>query len=221
MYIVISGGGKVGSYLGSTLANKGHSVAVIEERPEILEKLTEELPTKVLLIEGDGCDVKFQEDAGVGHADVFVAVTGEDEDNLVSCQLAKVRFNVKRAVARVNSPKNEHIFNALGIEAISATTVISRLIEEEITAGEAFSLHVLKKGRLALADITLPEDGCVVSNKKVSELPLPENTVFVSVIRGDKVIVPRGYTVLEPGDRVIAVTSLEQEEHLRRLLMDR
>ena len=219
MYIVINGGGKVGSYLGSTLTNKGHSVAVIEERPEILEKLTEELPTKVLLIEGDGCDVKFQEDAGVGHADVFVAVTGEDEDNLVSCQLAKGRFNVKRAVARVNSPKNEHIFNALGIEAISATTVISRLIEEEITAGEAFALHVLKKGRLALADITLPEERCVVSNKKVSELQLPENTVLVSVIRGDKVIVPRGYTVMEPGDRVIAVTSLEQEEDLRRLLM--
>ena len=218
MYIVINGGGKVGSYLGRTLTGKGHTVAVIEKRPEILEKLAEELPTKVLLIEGDGCDVKFQEDAGVGHADVFVAVTGDDEDNLVSCQLAKGRFSVKRTVARVNSPKNEHIFNALGIEAISATTVISRLIEEEMTAGEVFTLHILKKGRLALVEITLPEDRCVACNRKIAELELPENTVLVSLIRGDKVIVPRGNTVMETGDRVIAVTSIEQEEHLRRLL---
>jgi trk system potassium uptake protein TrkA len=218
MYIVINGGGKVGSYLGRTLTNKGHTVAVIEKRPEILEKLAEELPTKVLLIEGDGCDVKFQEDAGVGHADVFVAVTGDDEDNLVSCQLAKGRFNIKRTVARVNSPKNEHIFTALGIEAISATTVISRLIEEEMTAGEVFTLHILKKGRLALVEITLPEDRCMVCNKKISELELPENTVLVSLIRGDKVIVPRGNTVLETGDRVIAVTSIEREDDLRRLL---
>ncbi len=154
MYIVINGGGKVGSYLGRALADKGHHVAIIEKRAEVLNKLTEELPTDVLLIEGDGCDVKFQEDAGVGHAEVFVAVTGEDEDNLVSCQLAKVRFNVGRTVARVNSPKNEHIFNALGIEAISATTVISRLIEEEMSAGEVSTLHILKKGRLALVEIT-------------------------------------------------------------------
>ena len=150
MYVVINGGGKVGSYLGRTLVHKGHGVAVIEKRAQVLEKLSAELPTKVLLIEGDGCDTKFQEDAGVGHADVFVAVTGEDEDNLVSCQLAKVRFNVKRALARVNSPKNEHLFNALGIEAISATTVISRLIEEEMSVGEVFTLQILKKGRLAL-----------------------------------------------------------------------
>jgi trk system potassium uptake protein TrkA len=219
MYIVINGGGKVGSYLGRALAAKGHHVAIIEKRAEVLNKLTEELPTDVLLIEGDGCDVKFQEDAGVGHAGVFVSVTGEDEDNLVSCQLAKVRFNVGRTVARVNSPKNEHIFNALGIEAISATTVISRLIEEEMTAGEVFTLHILKKGRLALVEITIPVDHSDVCNKKVSELHLPGNTVLVTVLRGEDVIVVRGNTVMEAGDRVIAVTPIEQEEELRRLLM--
>lgn len=221
MYIVINGGGKVGSYLGRTLADKGHHVAIIEKRAEVLNKLTEELPPDVLLIEGDGCDVKFQEDAGVGHAGVFVAVTGEDEDNLVSCQLAKVRFNVGRTVARVNSPKNEHIFNALGIEAISATTVISRLIEEEMSTGEVSTLHILKKGRLALVEITIPVDRSDVCNKKVAELHLPGNTVLVTVLRGEEVIVVRGNTVMAAGDHVIAVTPIEQEEELRRLLMGR
>jgi len=219
MYIVINGGGKVGSYLGHTLTEKGHHVAVIEKRPEILERMAAELPTSVLMIEGDGSSVKFQEDAGVGRADVFVAVTGEDEDNLVSCQLAKARFSVKRTVARVNNPKNERIFRILGIEAISSTSVISRLIEEEMTAGEMFTLHILEKGRLALVEVILSENRRGASEKQISGLDLPDNTVLVSLIRGEKVIVPRGNTELKTGDRVIAVTPIEQEEALRRLLM--
>jgi trk system potassium uptake protein TrkA len=221
MYIVINGGGKVGSYLGLTLANKGHDVAIIEKRAEVLKKLAEELPAKVLLIEGDGCDMTCQKDAGVGHATVFVAVTGEDEDNLISCQLAKVRFNIGRTVARVNSPKNEHIFNAMGIEAISATTVISSLIEEEMSTGEVFTLHVLKKGRLALVEIAIPGEHEAVCKKKVSELQLPEDTVLVAVIRGERIIVTRGSTVVEAGDRVIAVTPVDREEKLRCLLRGR
>lgn len=218
MHIVINGGGKVGSFLAKTLVEKGHDVAMIEKRAQVLERLGEELPTNVLLIEGDGCDVRFQEDAGVGRADVFAAVTGDDDDNLVSCQLAKVRFGVRRAVARVNSPKNEHVFHALGIEAISSTTVISRLIEEEATIGDVITLYTLKKGQLALVEIDLAEDRCVVCNKQVADLGLPDSTVLVAVMRGDQVIVPKGSTVLDSGDRVIAVTALEHEEELRRIL---
>src|SRR5512138_2054211 len=218
MYVVINGGGKVGSYLARTLAGKGHDVAVIERRTEVIRKLAEELPTRALLIEGDGCDVRYQEDAGVGRAQVFAAVTGDDDDNLVSCQLAKVHFNVKRAVARVNSPKNEHIFHALGIEAISSTTVISRLIEEEVTVGDIIRLHTLQKGQLGLVEIDLPTDRCVVCHKKLSELELPEDTVLVSIMRGEKVVIPKGSTRLEPGDRVIAVCAPGHEEELRRVL---
>lgn len=218
MYIVINGGGKVGSYLANTLSRQGHDVAVVEKRPDVLSRLAEELPTSVLLIEGDGCDVRYQEDAGTGHANVFAAVTGDDDDNLVSCQLAKVRFGVKRTVARVNSPKNEHIFHALGIEAISSTTVISRLIQEEATIGDIITLYTLKKGQLALVEIDLPEDRCVVCDKRVAELDLPPSTVFVAVMRGDEVIVPKGDTVMGAGDRVIAVTALEHEQELKRIL---
>ncbi len=218
MYIVINGGGKVGFYLGHLLSHKGHKVAMIEQHPEIIDKLAEELPTSVLLIEGNGCDVKYLEDAGVDRADVFVAVTGSDQDNFVSCKLAKIRFNVKRVLARVNSPENEYTLNALGIETISATTVISNLIEKEMTAGEVFTLHILKKGGLELVEINLTEDHCAVANKMISELLLPRNTVLVSLIRGDTILIPKGDTVIETGDRVIAVTSIEEADQLRLIL---
>jgi trk system potassium uptake protein TrkA len=218
MYVVISGGGKVGSYLAHNLLKKGHGVAVIEKRSGVLEKLAEELPTRALLIEGDGCGVKYQEDAGVGHADIFAAVTGNDDDNLVSCQLARAHFGVKRTVARINSPRNEHIFHALGIEGISSTTIISRLIEEEATISDVIRLHTLKKGQISLAEIDLPYEDCLVCSKKVYELNLPEGSVLVAIVRGDKVIVPKGDTVMERGDRVLAVTALEKEEELRRIL---
>ena len=218
MYIVISGGGKVGSYLAHNLIKKGHGVAIIEKRSGVLEKLAEELPTEILLIEGDGCDVKYQEDAGVGHADILAAVTGDDDDNLVSCQLARARFAVKRTVARINSPKNEHIFHALGIEGISSTTIISRLIEEEATIGDIIRLQTLKKGQISLVEIDLPKSDCFACNRKVYELNLPEGSVIAAVVRGDRVIVPKGDTVMETGDRVLAVTVLGKEEEVRRIL---
>jgi trk system potassium uptake protein len=215
MYIVISGGGKVGLQLGRLLSGKGHTVALIEKKPEIVGRLADELPTGILLVEGDGCDLHVQEDAGTRRADVFVAVTGSDQDNLVACQLAKVRFGVKRALARVNSQKNEYTFNALGIEGISSTTVICNLIEKEMNVGDMFTLHILKKGRLSLVEIGLPESDCAVDGKKVSDLALPRHAVLVSIVRGDEVIIPHGDTVLEAGDRVIAVTPLDEEQALR------
>ncbi len=218
MYVVINGGGKVGSYLANALTRKGHAVAVIEKRLDVIAKLAEELPSGALLIEGDGCDVRYQEEAGVGHADVFAAVTGDDDDNLVSCQLAKVSFEVKRAVARVNSPKNEHIFNALGIEAISSTTVISRLIEEELSVGDIVTLYTLKKGQLALVEIEIPICRTNGKSRRVSEMSLPQDTVLVSIMRGEEVIVPKGNTKIEPGDRVLAVSAVGREEELRRAL---
>jgi trk system potassium uptake protein TrkA len=217
MYIVINGGGKVGSFLAQTLHQKKHSVAVIEKRPNVIEKLAEELPQNVLLIQGDGCDPQSQEDAGVGHADVFVAVTRNDDDNLVSCQLARVNFNVKIAVARVNSPKNEPVFNALGIRAISSTSVIGHLIEEEMTVKDIIRLHTLEKGNLSLVEFVVPAGDREVFHKTVSELALPEKSVLVTIMREDKVIIPRGNTEIEPGDRIIALADIEHEDELSRI----
>jgi len=218
MFIVINGGGKVASYLARTLLERGHNVALIEKRSEVAEKLVSELPGRPLIILGDGCDVQFQEDAGVGHADVFVAATGDDDDNLVSCQLAKTAFGVPRAVSRVNNPKNQHIFNALGIEAISSTMIIARMIEEESTIGDIRTLASLRKGNMAVVEIELPTDRCVVCNKRVADLNLPVDCVMFALVRGDDVITVHGDTTLEPGDVVVAFTAVEHEAALKRAL---
>jgi trk system potassium uptake protein TrkA len=218
VFIVINGGGKVASYLAATMLSNGHDVALIEKRAEIVRRLVEELPHRALVIHGDGCDAGFQEDAGVGRADVFVASTGDDDDNLVACQLARVAFGVPRAIARVNNPKNEHIFNRLGIEAISSTTIISRMIEEEATVGDLRTLISLRQGNMAIVEIELPTDRCVVCNKRVAELPLPVDCVLVALIRGDEVIPVHGDTELLPGDVVIAFTAVEHERALKKAL---
>lgn len=218
MYVVINGGGKVASYLARQLLNNGHAVAVIEKREEIAQKLVSELPGDPLIIHGDGCDSIYQEDAGVSRADVFVAATGDDDDNLVACQLAKIAFGVPRSVARVNNPKNESIFHALGIEAISSTTIISRLIEEEATVGDIRTLMALRKGNMAIVEIELPVDRCVVCNKKVQELNLPVDCLIVALVRGDDTIPVHGDTEMQPGDVVIAFTNISHERALKKAL---
>ena len=218
MYVVVNGGGKVASYLARTLLERGHSVALIEKREDIVRKLSVELPGSPLIIQGDGCDVAYQEDAGVARADVFVAATGDDDDNLVSCQLAKTAFGVPRAVSRVNNPKNERIFIALGLEAISSTTIISRMIEEEATIGDIRTLASLRRGNMAIVEIELPLDRCVVCGKKVAALKLPVDCVLVALVRGDEVITVHGDTELDAGDVVIAFTKTEHEAKLKRAL---
>jgi len=218
VYVVINGGGKVASYLARTLLEHGHAVAVIEKRADVVEKLLVELPENPLIIQGDGCDAAYQEDAGTGRADVFVAATGDDDDNLVSCQLAKVAFGVPRAVSRVNNPKNERIFNELGIEAISSTTIISRMIEEEATIGDLRTLISLRQGNMAIVEIGLPTDRCVVCDREVASLDLPSSCILVALLRGDEVVTVHGNTKLQPGDVVIAFTKVENEVALKRAL---
>jgi trk system potassium uptake protein len=218
MYVVVHGGGTVGSFLARTLHQKGHSVAVVEQRSRVVRKLAEELPTDVLVIEGDGCNSRFLRDAGADRADVFAAVTRRDEVNLVSCQLAREHFGVTRAVARVSEPRNEPVFHALGIEAISSTTVISRLIEEEVSVGDIIRLSTLQKGQIALVETEIPMENGGPGSRTVAELGLPEDIVLVSVMRGDTLILPRGGTVIQAGDRVLAVTRAGREDRLGRLL---
>ena len=136
MYIVISGGGKIAQALTQNLLADGHDVAVIEKREGVAEKLLQATDNQALVIVGDGCDKRYQGDAGMSRADVFVAATGDDDDNLVACQLARIAFGVPRAISRVNNPKNQGIFSKLGIEAICATLIISRMISEEATLTE-------------------------------------------------------------------------------------
>ncbi|MBN2168939.1 MAG: NAD-binding protein [Actinobacteria bacterium] len=215
IHLVIAGGGKVGSFLANKLAGK-NTIVIIEKDPEVCEKLSK--TTKYLVIHGDACDYRYQEEARVDRAEVFAAVTSDDDDNLVACQLARTAFNVNRTVARVNNPKNERIFNLMGIDAISSTTVIGHLIEERATIGDILPLHVMKSGRVEIVEIDIPESGCRSCDQQIQNLGLPDDCVLVSIIRGDEVVIPRGHDVILPGDSIIAVTSTENEAELKRIL---
>lgn len=205
----------VGAFLAKELT-ENHSVVVIEKNPDRCAKLA--TSTSAMIINGDACDFRYQQEARMDRADVFAAVTGDDDDNLVACQLAKTSFDVPRTVARVNNPKNEHIFNLMGVDAISSTTVISHLIEEETTVGNIITLHVLKKGRLAIVEVDIPNESCNSCRRPIKDLGLPRGCVLVSIIKGDEVLIPRGDDTLQPGDSVIAVTSIDKEESLKRIL---
>ena len=156
MYIVIAGGGKIGSYLAGIMLKSGNEVAVIEQRLATADRLSVQLTGPYLVIHGDGCDSRYQEDAGIRQADVFVATTGQDDSNLVSCEIAQRVFRVPRCIARVNNPKNERIFREVGIECVSSTTLIANLIEEEALLGSVSVVSSLTHGNVALAEVMVP-----------------------------------------------------------------
>ncbi|MBN3037852.1 MAG: NAD-binding protein [Candidatus Omnitrophica bacterium] len=213
MYILIIGGGKVGFYLAKELLKGHHTVSIVEKDQKTCEEVAKELDD-VLLINGDGCNPRFLEDAGVSRANVVASVTGSDEVNLMVCQLAKQFSNVKRTVARVNDPKNTHTFNEVGVDvAVDSTSIIAKIIEEEVSLEDLVTLMTFKRGKLALVRVDLTvESPCV--NKQVLDIKLPRASVLVSIIRGDDVIIPRGETVLQAKDDVIALTAIENEQDL-------
>lgn len=219
MYIVIVGAGKIGYFLARRLSEARYTVSIVEKDRALCESIARELD--VLVINGDGCDPRILEEAGIERADVVAAVTGDDEDNLIICQLAKERFNVRRTVGRVNNPDNEHTFAELGVDVpIDSTKIIAKIIEEEVSFSDFVSLLSFKRGKLAIVRLDLPSDSPVL-NKPLSEIKLPEDSVLVSIVRGEEVIVPKGNTVLKAGDDIIALTLVGNEHKLLELLVGR
>ena len=216
MYVIIVGGGKVGYYLTKTLVNEGYEVLLIERNGQKVVTFTERFGAVVLA--GDGAEVATLDKAGAARADVVVAVTGEDEDNLVICQVAKKRFNVPKTIARVNNPKNEQIFRLLGIDVtVSQTNIILSIIEQEIPDRPLVHLMTLKHAEMAIVE-TIVGDRSAVVNQPLNTIELPANVVLSAILRDGELLIPRGETQLQPGDEVIAVTDRASEEPLRRLL---
>ncbi|NQS99836.1 MAG: NAD-binding protein [Candidatus Omnitrophica bacterium] len=218
MYIVIVGGGKVGFCLAKKLTEEHHTVGLVEKDTAACEEIAKEL-NNVLVINGDGCNRRFLDDAGLTRADVVAAVTGSDEVNLMVCQLAKQFSKVKRTVARVNDPKNTHTFNEVGVDVpVDSTSIIAKIIEEEVSLEDLVTLMTFRRGKLALVRVDLTnESPCV--KKQVSEITLPRASVLVSIIRGTDVIIPRGETVLQAKDDIIALTAIENEQQLLDVLI--
>lgn len=219
MYIVVAGGGKIGEYLASVLLRSGNDVAVIEENAQTADHLSIVLEGRYLVIRGDGCDSKYQEDAGIRKADVFVATTGQDDDNLVSCEIAQRVFNVPRCIARVNNPKNLRIFREVGIECVSSTTLIANLIEEETLLGSVSVVSSLTHGNVLLSEIVVPRmrshsnEGGVL----VSDIPMPENSLIAAVSTKNDVQVVNAETSLFPGDKAVVIADTAVLDDVRAL----
>ena len=219
MYIVIAGGGKIGSYLAGIMLKSGNEVAVIEQRLATADRLSVQLTGPYLVIHGDGCDSRYQEDAGIRQADVFVATTGQDDDNLVSCEIAQRVFSVPRCIARVNHPKNLRIFKEVGIECVSSTTLIANLIEEETLLGSVSVASSLTHGNVVLTEIRVPRMR-LHSNEtgvRALDMPMPENSLIVAVSTTDDVQVVGEDTYLMPGDTAIIAADNEVLDEVRSL----
>ncbi|HSB70571.1 MAG TPA: NAD-binding protein [Candidatus Methylomirabilis sp.] len=218
MLAVIVGGGRGGSYLAQDLQGQGYQVKVVDRRPEVVARLRQEVEGEVIC--GDGCSPEILEQVGTAKADLIVAITHDDEDNLVICRLAKHHFHVRRVIARVNNPRNEWLYTkAWGVDvAISQVHLTAKVIEEEIGLGELVTLLKLNRGEAALVEVNLPE-ASPARGKAIRDLNFPPDTVIVSVIRSGKLVIPRGDTQLAAGDEVLAVSTVAAEKALKDILI--
>lgn len=217
MFIVVAGAGKVGFHLARALV-ADHEVLIIELDPSRAGYVAEELGDEVVM-QGDACDAATMERAGMERADLVVAVTGDDEDNLTFCQIAKAKFNVPRAVARINNPQNETLFKQLGIDAtVSATTLIMAHIEQELPWRGLIPLLTLRRHGLEIVEVRIPPEAVVVG-RNLRQVLLPQGCLVVLVIDSDGTPhLPSPETVIRAEDIVLAVTGIDTEEALRTAL---
>ncbi|MFL5721158.1 MAG: potassium channel family protein, partial [Chloroflexota bacterium] len=178
MFVLVVGGGKVGYYLAKELIESGHEVALMEKDASRARQIADEIGS--IVIPHDGCEGKYLGEAGCNRADVVAAVTGDDEDNLVICQVARKRFNVPRAIARINNPKNEAIFHQLGItETVIGTAVLYHMIEQEVETDTVIPLAALQRGNMELVEAALSRHSPIIG-LELHQVKLPEGSLIVS-----------------------------------------
>lgn len=220
MRVCVAGGGNVGRFIAKQLQLAGHETVIIDQDPQLVrrEQLRGE-PAGARWVCADACEVATLAEAAVGEADVMAAVTGDDEDNLVISLLAKQEFGVPRVVARVNHPKNEWMFNELwGVDvSVSTPHLLTALVEEAVSVGAFVRLLSFEGGRAKLAEVTLAE-GSPAVDREIQELGFPRDSTVVAVLRADRVIVPRGDTVVRAGDEVLVLVTIESEDDVRAIL---
>jgi len=218
MNVLIVGGGKTGAYLALQLIEQGHSVKVIEARPFVMERLKEDISPEAILV-GDGSSPAVLEMAGIDQVQVLAAVTGEDETNLVITSLGRFEYHVPRTIARVNNPKNAWLFTEeMGVDvALNQTDILTKLIAEEMSLGDMMTLLKLSRGEYAVEEEKVHPEAAAVG-KPLRDVKLPDECVFVAVLRQGRLIVPRGDTILQPVDEVIALIHSAHTPELAELL---
>jgi len=218
MFIVVVGGGKLGTYLARELLEEQHEVVVIEIDEKKAQRLVQTLNREVARV-GDGCDPLVLEDAGVARADVVIADTGDDEDNLVISLVTKKRFSRPRTIARVNNPKNKQIFEELGIDSvINSTEIVMKMVQQEVNVREVAPLMSFRGGNLALVRLSVPATS-PANTKRLSDIALPRHCVVVALEREGDVIVPDGETTVQAGDAMLIVAQPSATRDLRTQLI--
>jgi trk system potassium uptake protein TrkA len=218
MFVVIAGGGRTGSQLAALLLAQGHEVRLIENRGPLLAGLHPELPAGVV-VEGDPLDPRVLQSVGIERAAVVAAVTASDEDNLVITSLARQRFSVRRTIGRVNNPRNAWLFTPeFSVDvALNQADVMAKLIEEEMSMGDMMTLLKLRRGNYSLVEEKIYE-GAQAANQAIKDLPLTEHSIISAILRHGEMVLPRGTTILQAGDEVLALVDDEGRERLARLL---
>jgi trk system potassium uptake protein TrkA len=218
MYVLIAGGGKVGANLTRSLIRAGHELTLIEQRPYRFDKLEAEFEHQV--IRGDATELHVLERAGIKRPpDLLVSATGDDEDNLVICQLAREKYGVSKVIARINDPRNQPYFDLLGISpTVSATGAIMALIEHEVPEHGLIHLLDLQKENLEIVELTVGK-GSPCEGKTIAAVRLPEGARLISVVRDGKAEIADQDTLLEAGDQVLAILESGKEDELRRVLV--
>ncbi len=216
MFVIIVGGGQVGTYLANLLVKEGHRVKLIEARQELSDRLQRELGDRV--VTGSGTNPNLLETAGIRNAEVVAAVTGADETNLVVANLARFEFGVPRVIGRINNPRNAWLFTPeMGVDvALNQADLMGRMILEEMSLGDMMTLLKLRKGQYSLVEEKVDPQASVVG-KPVRDISFPDRSVLVSVIRKGDLIIPRGDTVLQPADEILALVHTSQIKDLARL----
>jgi len=218
MYVIVAGGGKVGHYLTRALIDAGHEVLLVEKDRSRASYLAEELGEVV--VRGDACEVRTMREIGMERADVVVAATGDDEDNLVICQMAKRRFHVSRTIARVNNPQNEDIFHRLSIDStVSSTKIIFNLIEQQIETDEVILLAPLQRGNIEIVEVDLGPDSPVLG-RTIPNVRLPQDALVISIVRDGHAILPNIDVEFKQGDTVIALVNANKEAELREVFAE-
>jgi trk system potassium uptake protein TrkA len=218
MYIIIVGGGRLGYNLLKALLNEGHEVLVLEKNAQICRTIVEEMGG--VCYRGDGCEASTLAEVGTGRADMLVAVTGDDEDNLVACQVAKHKHNVPRTIARIRNPQNADLFKKLGVDVtVSTTDLILEAIEREVPTHPLTEVMSIDEKGLVIVDVKITGESTTLG-KSVKDLSLPKESKLALIIpeRGNAQV-PTANTVLNTGDQIIAVTSPESKEALKSALL--
>jgi trk system potassium uptake protein TrkA len=217
MKVLIAGGDPTGAQLASLLLEEKIEVCLVEHRREVLNQLHLELPTEVIY-EDNATDLEVLEEAGIRNADVVVACTSSDADNLVLCYLAHTLYHVPRTIGRINNPRHAWLFNEkLHVNvALNESSILAHLIEEEMSFGDMLTLLKLRRGEYSLVEVVIPP-GAKAAGAAIKDLPLPDQCVIAAIIRKGSMIVPRGTTTIEVGDEVLAITDNEGGEQLAEL----